>query len=176
MRLETNSTHSTESTTELRRKRSRPEDGRQTTAANATASPGEPFAGRALTAWQVQRLHQRLLEERANAMRAIWVKRADMEDHRARGELDELEWDIRMAERHGEFIVLVENALRRLRESSDDFNVSEISGKRIPFERLEFVPWTRRLTEETDPGEFGGLTAELRRTHTGGKGHTSTRK
>lgn len=155
MRFETNSTHSTESTTEPRRKRKRSEDRKQTTAARGTASPAEPVVGHAITASQIRRLRQRLQEEREKAMRAIWVKRADMEDHRARGQLDELDWDIRMVERQGAFIVLVENALRRLRESPDHFNVSEVSGKRIPFERLEFVPWTRRLTEETEADEFG---------------------
>ncbi len=155
MELENSSTRSRESTTEPRRKRSRPKDRRQTTTANGNA-PVEPVAGRAVTEAQVQRLHQRLLEEREKAMRAIWVKRADMEEHRARGELDELDWDIRMVERQGEFIVLVENALRRLRDSPETFNVSEVSGRRIPFERLEFVPWTRRLTEEVDPDEFSG--------------------
>lgn len=156
MGLETNSTHSTESTTAPRRKRSRPEDRRQKTAANGTAARVEPVAGQPITASQIQRLRQRLQDERAKAMRAIWVKRGDMEDHRARGELDELDWDIRMVERQGAFIVLVENALRRLRDSPDDFNVSEISGRRIPFERLEFVPWTRRLTAEIESDEFGG--------------------
>lgn len=155
MRLDPSSAHSSESTTETRRKRKRPAD-RSRSASNSSVAPVEPVVGRAITASQVQRLKQRLLDERAKAMRAIWVKRADMEDHRARNELDKLEWDIRMVERQGEFIALVENALHRLRESPDDFNVSEISGKRIPYERLEFVPWTRRLTEEIDLEAFGG--------------------
>jgi RNA polymerase-binding transcription factor DksA len=155
MELGNRSTHSRESTTEPRRKRSRPKDRQQAPTANGNAGTAEPVAGSAVTESQVQRLRQRLLEERSKAMRAIWVKRIDMEEHRSRGELDELDWDIRMVERQGEFIVRVEDALRRLRESPETFNVSEVSGRRIPFERLEFVPWTRRLTEEIDPDEFG---------------------
>ncbi|MEX2471214.1 MAG: hypothetical protein WEA34_03490 [Gemmatimonadota bacterium] len=115
----------------------------------------ESVVRRGLTDAQIRRLQHRLLEEREKAVRAIWVKRGDMEDHRARGELDELEWDIRMAERQTEFIVLIENALKRLRESPHSFDISEASGARIPFERLELVPWTRRLTEEADPFSFG---------------------
>src|SRR5690606_18472236 len=104
-----------------------------------------------LTAEQLQILEGRLLDERARALRAIWVKRGDIEDHRETGSLDEVEMDIRMAERHSEFITLIEGALRRLRNAPEVFDVSEVSGARIPFERLEIVPWTRRLTEETDP-------------------------
>jgi RNA polymerase-binding transcription factor DksA len=59
-----------------------------------------------------------------------------------------VELDIRMVERHSEFITLIDEALQRLRQSPGDFDVSVVSGARIPFERLEMVPWTRRLTEE----------------------------
>jgi RNA polymerase-binding transcription factor DksA len=168
MRLDPSSTNSRETTTERPgRKRARRKEQREENPASHVSSPlmddiqrtsvegSESVGRRGLTGIQIQRLQQRLLEERAKAMRAIWVKRADMEDHRARGELDELEWDIRMAERHNEFIVLIEDALRRLRQSPHDFDVSEVSGGRIPYERLELVPWTRRLTEEADPFSFG---------------------
>lgn len=168
MRLDPSSTNSTETTTERPgRKRARRKGQREKNPASRVSSPrmddiprtsvegSDSVDRRDLTSTQIQQLQQRLLEERAKAMRAIWVKRADMEDHRARGELDELEWDIRMAERQAEFIVLIEDALRRLRESPHDFDVSEVSGGRIPYERLELVPWTRRLTEEADPFSFG---------------------
>lgn len=165
MRLDPSSTNSRETTTERPgRKRARRDQQREENRAGRpltndltrSSDAGLDTVRRpGLTGTQIQRLQQRLLEERAKAMRAIWVKRADMEDHRARGELDELEWDIRMAERQTEFIVLIEDALRRLRESPHDFDVSEVSGSRIPYERLELVPWTRRLTEEADPFSFG---------------------
>jgi RNA polymerase-binding transcription factor DksA len=150
MRPDTSSTNSTE-TTDQRRTRKRARTMRSGAVQATPPEQADSVAQSGLTGAQIQRLHQRLLEERAKAMRAIWVKRADMEDHRARGELDELEWDIRMAERQMEFIVLIEDALRRLRESPIDFDISEASGARIPFERLELVPWTRRLTHEADP-------------------------
>lgn len=168
MRLDPSSTNSRETTTERPgRKRARRKEHREENRAARVSSPladdmprtsgtATDSVGRSgLTRTQIQRLQQRLLEERAKAMKAIWVKRADMEDHRARGELDELEWDIRMAERQTEFIVLIEDALRRLREAPHEFDISEVSGGRIPFERLELVPWTRRLTEEADPLSFG---------------------
>jgi RNA polymerase-binding transcription factor DksA len=161
MRLDPGSTNQTDTAAERSsRKRARRKDGRDKAMTNGVrggvAEQRTDSVGRGgLTQVQIQRLQQRLLEERAKAMRAIWVKREDMEDHRARGELDELEWDIRMAERQTEFIVLIEDALRRLREAPHEFDVSEVSGGRIPFERLELVPWTRRLTEEADPFSIG---------------------
>lgn len=168
MRFDPSSTNSKETATERPgRKRVRRNEQREENRASRMSSPltddmpGESetaadSVGRSgLTGTQIQRLQHRLLEERAKAMRVIRVKRTDMEDHRARGELDELDWDVRIAKRQTEFIVLIEDALRRLRESPDDFDISEVSGRRIPFERLELVPWTRRLTEEADPFAFG---------------------
>lgn len=151
MRPDASSTDSTETTVQPRARKRAPRAVHRT----APARRADSGVRRGLTDAQIQRLQQRLLEERAKAVRAIWVKRGDMEDHRARGELDELEWDIRMAERQTEFIALIEDALRRLRESPHDFDVSVASGERIPYERLELVPWTRRLTEEADPLSFG---------------------
>jgi len=165
MRLDPGFTSSTETTERPGRKRARRTEPREEKPATGVASPpdmrrsseagSDSAVRRGITDTQIHCLQQRLLDERAKAMRAIWVKREDMEDHRARGEFEELEWDIRMAERQAEFIVLIEDALRRLRASPYDFDVSEVSGKRIPYERLELVPWTRRLTEEADPFEFG---------------------
>jgi RNA polymerase-binding transcription factor DksA len=103
---------------------------------------------RTLTGAQIERLEQRLLEEWKRAVRTLWAKRVDIEDHREVGDLDKVELDIRMVERHSEFITLIDEALQRLRQSPGDFDVSVVSGARIPFERLEMVPWTRRLTEE----------------------------
>lgn len=108
--------------------------------------------GDGLTPEQIRRLERRLLDERQRALRTLWAKRMDMEDHRSAGSLDEVELDIRMAERHSEFLSLIDDALHRLRESPDDFDVSVVSGARIPFERLDMVPWTRRLTEEVGHG------------------------
>lgn len=110
--------------------------------------PRQGDQSRGLTADQITMLEKRLHDERARAIRTLWAKRVDMEDHRDAGTLDEVEFDIRMAERHSEFIGLIDDALRRLREAPEFFDVSVVSGARIPFERLEMVPWTRRLTEE----------------------------
>lgn len=160
MSPDTSATDSTEERTQrraTRRARRSTNSGKTTRTDALQATPPQQEASRVprgLTDTQIRRLQHRLLEEREKAVRAIWVKRGDMEDHRARGELDELEWDIRMAERQTEFIVLIEDALKRLRESPHSFDISEASGARIPFERLELVPWTRRLTAEADPSSF----------------------
>lgn len=147
----TNSTEeATQRRTTRRARRSKSSEKTMRSGAEPATPPQqeESVVRRGLTDAQIRRLQHRLLEEREKAVRAIWVKRGDMEDHRARGELDELEWDIRMAERQTEFIVLIEDALKRLRESPHKFDISEASGARIPYERLELVPWTRRLTQE----------------------------
>lgn len=153
MSPDASSTNSTEETTQRRttkRARHNKSSEKMRSAALQATPPQqeESVVRRGLTDTQIRRLQHRLLEERAKAVRAIWVKRGDMEDHRARGELNELEWDIRMAERQIEFIVLIEGALKRLRESPHSFDISEATGARIPYERLELVPWTRRLTQE----------------------------
>jgi len=165
MRLDSDTGASRDATTERpgrARKRANPSQkpsstnghGRAaTTGARLPAPRGPPGANgeardRTLTRAQIERLEQRLLEEWKRAVRTLQAKRVDIEDHRDVGALDKVEMDIRMVERHSDFITLIDEALQRLRQSPGDFDVSVVSGARIPFQRLEMVPWTRRLTEE----------------------------
>lgn len=131
---------------------------------------------------QVARLEQRLLEERRSAVRMLRNTRRDMgHDEPWREDLTRTPthladqgsdaqkelFDIQNAERHSELLTLIDNALRRLRESPADYDVSIVSGERIPFERLELVPWTRVLAEEitrrVPAGANGSGVARVRR-------------
>ena len=96
---------------------------------------------------QLRRIEQRLLHEREMALRTLLGTRTDIQRHPI-ADMRKEEMDIHLAERHSEFIGLIDAALRRLRESPEDFHLSVVSGEPIPFERLEMVPWTRRLTSE----------------------------
>lgn len=124
-----------------------------------------------LTGEQRRRIEERLLEERQQAADALRDLGADIaRDEPAGGELsrvpthladlasDEQEGDMdaRLAERQAERLHAIDEALDRLRERPDEFDRSIISGRRIPFERLELLPWTRVLADEERP-ESGEL-------------------
>lgn len=101
----------------------------------------------ALTPEQIRRIEQRLLKERETALRTLVGTRTDIQRSPI-ADMRKEALDIHLAERHSEFISLIDDALLRLRESPEDFHLSVVSGAPIPFERLEMVPWTRRLTSE----------------------------
>lgn len=111
------------------------------------SAAGRPDGAAALTPAQLRRIEQRLLQERETALRTLVGTRTDIQKHRI-SDMRKEEMDIHLAERHSEFLALIDAALRRLREAPEDFHVSVVSGRPIPFERLEMVPWTRRLTSE----------------------------
>lgn len=117
--------------------------------ANGRTTKGRAGADGAalLTPDQIKRIEQRLLQERELALRTLVGTRTDIQRHRI-SDMRKEEMDIHLAERHSEFLALIDSALRRLRESPADFHLSVVSGRPIPFERLEMVPWTRRLTNE----------------------------
>ena len=100
-----------------------------------------------LTPEQIRRIEQRLLKERETALRTLVGTRTDIQRSPI-ADMRKEALDIHLAERHSEFISLIDDALLRLRESPEDFHLSVVSGAPIPFERLEMVPWTRRLTSE----------------------------
>lgn len=120
-----------------------------------------------LTQSQVARLEERLLEERASTAQTLRELGMDIEGtamsdgdlsriptHLAdqASDVQEEEMDIQIAERNSRLLALIDDALARLRESPETFDVSAVSGRRIPFERLEIVPWTRVLPDE-NPSE-----------------------
>jgi RNA polymerase-binding transcription factor DksA len=124
---------------------------------------------------QVARIEQRLLDERRIVVRMLRDTRRDIghtdawdggptalpthlaeQGNEAQREL----MSIQTAERHSDLLGLIDRALIRLRENPRDYDVSVVSGERIPFERLEMVPWTRVLAQETGtrllPGSGNG--------------------
>jgi RNA polymerase-binding transcription factor DksA len=125
---------------------------------------------------QVARIEQRLLEERRNAMRTLRetrrdIGRADAPDIGPAGvplelaeqgsEAQKEMFSIQTAERHSELLELIDGALVRLREHPEEYDVSAVSGQRIPFERLELVPWTRVLAQETGIRVAAGARAAI---------------
>ena len=109
------------------------------------------------------RLERRLLEERKKTTTALRELGMDLEYAEERsGELSRMpthladrasdvqeeEMDVALAEQQAERLRLIDEALSRLRESPGEFDLSIRSGRRIPFERLDLVPWTRVLADE----------------------------
>ena len=133
-----------------------------------------------LTESQIERLEERLIEEREAATRLVRELSRDIERNATSdgdlskvpthladqaSDVQEEETDTGIAERNTYRIALIDDALRRLRETPGDFDVSEVSGLTIPFERLEMVPWTRVLAGEAEVEESpgGGGTREEQR-------------
>ena len=109
------------------------------------------------------RLEQRLLEERAKTTEALRELGEDLEvSEENSGELSRMpthladrasdvqeeEMDIVLAEQQAERLRLIDDALERLRKAPEEFDRSVVSGRRIPFERLDLIPWTRVLPDE----------------------------
>jgi RNA polymerase-binding transcription factor DksA len=109
------------------------------------------------------RLEKRLLDERQKAATALRELGTDLEYSEERsGELSRMpthladrgsdvqeeEMDITLAEQQAERLRKIDEALSRLREAPGEFDQSIVSGRRIPFERLDLVPWTRVLADE----------------------------
>lgn len=111
---------------------------------------------------QRRRIEERLLEERAQAMADLRELNSDIEEGASSGELSRVpthladrgtdaqedDMDAMLAERQAERVQAIDDALEQLRERPDEFGRSVISGKDIPFERLEMIPWTRVLADE----------------------------
>ena len=62
-----------------------------------------------------------------------------------------------MPSRDTENLHEIDEALRRLIETPEQFGKDEVTGEDIPFERLEIVPWARRsaqaMRRRNDTGE-----------------------
>lgn len=119
-----------------------------------------------LTEDQIRHLENRLLEERRAATQSLSSTTADIESnitddgdlskvpsHLAdqASDVQDEELDTIIAERESDRIEVIDDALRRLRDKPDAFDVSVASGETIPFERLDLIPWTRVLASEADP-------------------------
>ena len=111
---------------------------------------------------QRRRIEERLLEERDQAMADLRELGNDIEEGQPAGELSRVpthladrgsdaqedDMDAMLAERQAERVHAIDDALERLRQRPDEFGQSILSGKDIPFERLEMIPWTRVLADE----------------------------
>jgi DnaK suppressor protein len=111
-------------------------------------------------------LEKRLLEERALLTRAL---NRTVSEESAEGDLSTLpfhladrgthtmatELEAANATRMSRELDEIDSALERLRRRPERFGVCEDTGRRIPFERLDIVPWARTCgqadTEEGSP-------------------------
>ena len=112
----------------------------------------------ALTAQQIEHFRTLLVEERTGAEARMEERDAEIpatvrEDDDDPGDyaddaaaLAERERLLNESEFDRELVEKIDHALDRLREGA--YGVSEVSGARIPIERLEAVPWATTL-----PGE-----------------------
>jgi RNA polymerase-binding transcription factor DksA len=111
----------------------------------------------ALTDEQRRHLEGRLREERERALRVIRrydEGRSNPEDdgdltnypyHMADQGTDSFDQEMstQLADRASRELQEIDAALQRLYEAPDQFGVSEATGRPIPFERLDIVPWAR---------------------------------
>lgn len=120
-----------------------------------------------MTEQQRRHIENRLLEERAKCMAVLQSLEADVStaETESSGDLSaypthpadrasdvsEREVDITLVERHRERIRAIDDALRRLKEDPENFDRSVVSGRQIPFTRLDLIPWTRVCVDEEEP-------------------------
>jgi RNA polymerase-binding transcription factor DksA len=105
---------------------------------------------------QLRRIEKRLLEERNRALGDVNRSQADaaegemertgdiskLTDPADRGtDTEDEELAATLAERQIAEIEEIEAALERLYKNPREFGKSTVTGKDIPFERLELVPW-----------------------------------
>jgi DnaK suppressor protein len=107
---------------------------------------------------------QRLLEERARALRVLGRSVADRADDDEQGRSGDLtsmplhsadlgtdtmneELDASNATRVSRELAEIDAALERLYKTPDKFGVCEDTGRDIPIERLEIIPWARTCEE-----------------------------
>jgi DnaK suppressor protein len=117
-----------------------------------------------MTDEQRQHLEQRLLEERARVVEALDRYRAQSRDtvqeqtgnisnipfHLADEGTDTMDEELDASEAARETAALAEidDALRRLYQSPESFGRDERTGREIPFERLDVIPWARTIAHE----------------------------
>jgi len=117
----------------------------------------------ALTNAQRRHLEERLKEERERALQVIRgydEGRSNPDDdgdltnypyHMADQGTDSFDQEMstQLADRASRELEEIDAALQRLYENPERFGVSETTGRPIPFERLDLIPWARTGTEGT---------------------------
>lgn len=115
---------------------------------------------------QIERIERRLMQEREAAQETLARLETDLEaraeeyelsavpSHPAdRGsEVQEEDTDALIVDVQAERVAVIDEALQRLRDDPGSYDVSVVSGARIPFSRLQIIPWTRVLADEEDKG------------------------
>jgi len=111
----------------------------------------------ALTNAQRRHLEERLKEERERALQVIRGYDEGRSNPDEDGDLTnypyhmadqgtdsfDQEMSTQLADRASRELEEIDAALQRFYETPDRFGVSEATGKPIPFERLDIVPWAR---------------------------------
>jgi len=117
-----------------------------------------------LTSAQRDHLEQRLREERARALRALNRSVTDSEsasEQDRTGELTKMpfhmadlgtdamneELDASNATRMSAEVAEIDDALERLYRDPERFGICADTGREIPLERLEIIPWARTSNE-----------------------------
>jgi DnaK suppressor protein len=118
----------------------------------------------ALTKQQRTHLEQRLLEERGRLRRDLGLAAAEQtsdEERERAGDLSaypsdmadlgtdtiDAEIETANAERMSRELEEIDAALERLYQHPDRFGICEDTGRPIPFERLEIIPWARTIAQ-----------------------------
>jgi DnaK suppressor protein len=113
-----------------------------------------------MTPEQRKHLEARLLDERDRVTRLLtrYADQHETEDEEDRaGDLSKMplhmadqgtdtmqqELDAVMVDRESKSLSEIDAALQRLYDDPDHFGICENTGKEIPFERLDIVPWAR---------------------------------
>lgn len=114
----------------------------------------------ALSKKKRQHLERRLLEERARAQRLLGgsiTEHAREDEQERTGDLTSMplhpadlgtdtmqeELDASNATRISRELAEIDSALERLYKTPEKFGICEDTGKDIPFERLDIIPWAR---------------------------------
>jgi DnaK suppressor protein len=99
-----------------------------------------------------EKAQQRLADERGRIEQELARLKGDApaDDQRDYGdqaaELDQSERDEAIREELEETLAAIDRAERRIEEGS--YGTSVVSGKAIPEQRLELIPWAERLADE----------------------------
>jgi DnaK suppressor protein len=113
-----------------------------------------------LSATQRKHLESRLLDERSRALRALGrsvAENADGDEQDRSGDLTSMplhmadlgtdtmqqELDASNATRVSRELAEIDAALEKLYQAPKKFGVCEVTGKDIPFARLDLIPWAR---------------------------------
>jgi RNA polymerase-binding transcription factor DksA len=113
-----------------------------------------------LTAEQRSHLEQRLLEERARAQRILNQSVEEYKEESGQDRAGDLtsvpfhvadrgtdtmqtELDASMETRVSRELAEIDAALNRLYQHPEHFGICEDTGREIPFERLDLIPWAR---------------------------------